>query len=785
MDSNDSYTSPSSRPRAFLAFLARSPEETPGTGTERGPESASANAPVLRQKRAPEQKNRERQDYLKLQTPEFVLVFFRDAGRGRSVQAAQYALFDQDSDPKEQLSDWLTVGAAANQHAGMFLRSGSVMLRRLRDHLRQVADQMARRPGLCCGALLLTGGVILTIALTCGRVKSVVAPARPPLRFFPADAPLIDLFLGQQQEVDVLRQEADVTAVFYYAPWCGHSISARTHFLQVALRLEKQVKLKETSPCTPSSLSTRTFSDQQQAVVGYFLFDSSPQPDSYTTYLSSALHALRRDPQGMIRFAVVTNEAVAGGVSLAEEGAVYLHRRLNSSLLFPRAQSNFTAQAICDWVFENRESLISWIQPITAKSYSLEAELQKGPALLTFLPHNPLSANRLLDQVSDVALRYQTCAAAADSRCCRSLLSERGVCELCVHRSLCSLNLDPARLRLSAGLCCSLQVLYSSSGRASVCCRSAFTPPPDSFSGLQCRSNRTLRFYLLDLQLHATLAQRLGASANLSERLFVTIVSLQEETQHVKESSQSMESFIQNFSVPFSPLHRHLTGEKPPLQRHLLIQEVTSESFLLTVMDPQKDVLLLYYSAWCGFCSVLNHVLLQLARLFQGNSALTVARSGTASFINNLITSLMTSISRSRLNVAGNDLPWEFMVDHLPSVLFFPRHRKQMSVKFPEDTPLTLPNLLRFVLQHSSPAPREQEEYDRGVDPVAMKGAGLEQEVFSLQGARERLSQQLSALSREHGSLSSRTQEDPLLRLVRSMLADDQESQAEREEDDS
>lgn len=28
-----------------------------------------------------------------------------------------------------------------------------------------------------------------------------------------------------------------------------------------------------------------------------------------------------------------------------------------------------------------------------------------------------------------------------------------------------------------------------------------------------------------------------------------------------------------------------------------------------------------------------------------------------------------------RVNVARNDLPWEFMVDHVPSILFFPRYR--------------------------------------------------------------------------------------------------------------
>lgn len=40
-----------------------------------------------------------------------------------------------------------------------------------------------------------------------------------------------------------------------------------------------------------------------------------------------------------------------------------------------------------------------------------------------------------------------------------------------------------------------------------------------------------------------------------------------------------------------------------------------------------QDVVLLYYSGWCGFCTVLNHVFLRLARLFQGNSGVTVARS--------------------------------------------------------------------------------------------------------------------------------------------------------------
>ncbi|XP_073805285.1 thioredoxin domain-containing protein 11 isoform X1 [Danio rerio] len=458
------------------------------------------------------------------------------------------------------------------------------------------------------------------------------------------------------------------------------------------------------------------------------------------------------DHQGAVRFAVVTNQAVAEGVSLREDESVYLHRRLNSSLVFPRAQRNFTAQAVSDWVLENKESVVYWIQPTRAKSYSLEAELQKGPALLTFLPHNPLTANQLLDQVSAVALLYQSgCGSSAPRLCCQCVpvCASSGVCEVCVQRSVCSgLHQSLQRLQSSAS-CWSVQSSYTPSGRLSVCCGAsvcrggASVCSGASISGLQCRSNRTLRFYMLDAELHRPLAHRLGARGGL-HRPFITIINLRDETHHVLEPSGTLEGFIQNFSVPYSPLRRHLVGQEAPQQTQSLVQEVTSDSFLQTVMDSQRDVLLLYYSAWCGFCSVLNHVFLQLGRLFRGNRALTVAR----------------------VNVGRNDLPWEFMVDHLPTVLFFPRHRKQMSVKFPENTPMTVPNLLRFVLQHTGHAPWEEQQSGEGEEPVrgeesvSLLGAelrALQQEVFSLHRVRERVSQQLDVLWRENRRLTLHT----------------------------
>lgn len=76
----------------------------------------------------------------------------------------------------------------------------------------------------------------------CSRAKNVVAPPRPPVRFFAPDAPVVDLYLGQIDQVERLRSVAEISLVFFYAPWCAHSIAARQELQQVAKKLARQVR---------------------------------------------------------------------------------------------------------------------------------------------------------------------------------------------------------------------------------------------------------------------------------------------------------------------------------------------------------------------------------------------------------------------------------------------------------------------------------------------------------------------------------------------------------------
>ena len=50
-----------------------------------------------------------------------------------------------------------------------------------------------------------------TLHLFSSRAKNVVAAARPPVRFFSAEAPVVDLYLGQLDQARMLREhEQDV-----------------------------------------------------------------------------------------------------------------------------------------------------------------------------------------------------------------------------------------------------------------------------------------------------------------------------------------------------------------------------------------------------------------------------------------------------------------------------------------------------------------------------------------------------------------------------------------------
>ncbi|NWX39152.1 TXD11 protein, partial [Steatornis caripensis] len=741
---------------------------------------------------------------------------------------------------------------------------------------------------------------------SCSRAKDVTMPAKLPVNFFSTRSPVIDLFRGQLDYADHLRQDSEIVLYFFYAPWCGQSIAAREEVEHVASRLSDQVlfvavncwwnqgkcrKQKHFFYFPVIHLYHRSFgpieykgpmsavyiekfvrrvmtpllyissrsklldflSNYEPGVLGYFEFNASPQPPGYLTFFTAALHSLKKDYLGTIRFGVITDKRVAEEISLVRSGTVYLHRHVNTSLIYPNDIMNYTAENICKWALENREMLIRWLRPHGGKSLLLNNELKKGPALLIFIPYNPLAEiHPLLDEITKVALEYHNCnksqaaepdlqhlgdtdSPAFDSSvpdahmklsetfsitkypCCNtvvlpqwhSISRTHNVCELCINQTL---GVKPNKvhvphcnfLEIEAALdsfylqehtffqvisntieCSNFLSFYSPFSYYTACCRTVnrhfltfissektvFQTPEVAFSshgkkdntqhsiphiedrncfipdlhisgtnitGLSCRTNKTLNLYLLDSNLFWIYAERLGASRSTYLKEFAAIVDLKEEVHYVLDQNQSLvgstlENFIKNFSILYSPLKRHLVDDPSVhFQEQHVITEVTTNTFHDTVLLSEKNILLLYYAQWCGFCASLNHIFIQLARLLPPDN-FTVAR----------------------IDTTRNDLPWELMTDRLPTILFFPHQRKEQSVKFPEHFSVNLPNLLKFILHHSSLSSSEP-----CTKECLHKETVLQQgHISHLEREIQKLRSEISALHQAHDQLEAQLSE--------------------------
>lgn len=67
-------------------------------------------------------------------------------------------------------------------------------------------------------------------------------PAKLPVSFFSSTSPVCDLFLGQLDRAEDIRQDSEITLFFFYAPWCGQSVAVREEIEKVASSLADQVR---------------------------------------------------------------------------------------------------------------------------------------------------------------------------------------------------------------------------------------------------------------------------------------------------------------------------------------------------------------------------------------------------------------------------------------------------------------------------------------------------------------------------------------------------------------
>ncbi|XP_035205049.1 thioredoxin domain-containing protein 11-like, partial [Stegodyphus dumicola] len=146
-----------------------------------------------------------------------------------------------------------------------------------------------------------------------------------------------------------------------------------------------------------------------------------------------------------------------------------------------------------------------------------------------------------------------------------------------------------------------------------------------NFTGLGCRTNKTLAFIAMDVVLYHSFAENMGidVTKNYHQTTAVIIEAVQ-ESQYVLDghiNKKVLVEFIKNYTAGNLDRHlrmpvRKLEGCSKDENANVCVEEVTTATFSEIVLDKTKDVVLMYYASWCGACYSVSHIFLSVADYF-------------------------------------------------------------------------------------------------------------------------------------------------------------------------
>uniref|UniRef100_A0A0R3S391 Thioredoxin domain-containing protein n=1 Tax=Elaeophora elaphi TaxID=1147741 RepID=A0A0R3S391_9BILA len=208
-----------------------------------------------------------------------------------------------------------------------------------------------------------------------------------------------------------------------------------------------------------------------------------------------------------------------------------------------------------------------------------------------------------------------------------------------------------------------------------------------SAAGLSCSKNNSLRFIGVDGRYDDYILNRLRKSFN--GQTIALIVDPSTERTFLMQAEFSRNTF-RDFLRAFhdGSLVPHVISQTLQKESENLVHvdlsvlpSINAESFKTDVNSFEDTVVFFSGGNWHGPSASIIHVYHSVAHYFHP-------------FLR-LIKFYMYDLL---IDVSLNDLPWQFQMDTLPAVLFFPAGRKSSSSRFPALVPLTVPNLIAFIV---------------------------------------------------------------------------------------
>uniref|UniRef100_A0A3B5QEE0 Protein disulfide-isomerase A3 n=1 Tax=Xiphophorus maculatus TaxID=8083 RepID=A0A3B5QEE0_XIPMA len=475
-------------------------------------------------------------------------------------------------------------------------------------------------------------------------------------------------------DFDYLATEHETMLVKFYAPWCGHCKKLAPEFEKAAGRLKGIVQLAKVD-CTANSETCGRFGVTGYPTLKIFRSgkDSAPYDGprsasgiyNYMTKQTGPDSLHLKSKEDLQNFVSNYDASIVGMIPPVLLGWVRLVALLLSYIVVcfcsPGVFSGTDAPRL-DEFLKAAGLLREQFRFAHITDLQVAEEQTQTESVLLFRP--PRLANAFEDSVV-VFTDYLTISSL------RRFIRDN-IYGLCPHMTM--ENRD--RLRVRDLLTAYYDLDYHHNVRGSNYWRNRVMKVASKYSG------RGLIFSVANKRdFQAELEDDYGlGTADGGELPFVTIRTKLGHKYTMREEftrdGQSLERFLEDYFA--GRLKRYIRSEPVPEKNAAPVKVVVAESFDDIVNDPNKDVLIQFYSPSCPHCKKLEPVYRELAETLYSNPNVVVAK----------------------MNAVNNDVPLGYDVQGFPTIYFAPVGKKDDPVRY--QGARELKDFLKFLKQEAS-----------------------------------------------------------------------------------
>ncbi|XP_059206610.1 protein disulfide-isomerase A3-like [Centropristis striata] len=431
-------------------------------------------------------------------------------------------------------------------------------------------------------------------------------------------------------DFDYLAAEHETMLVKFYAPWCGHCKKLSPEFEKAASRLKGAVQLAKVD-CTSHLETCSRFGVSGYPTLKIFRNgrDSAPYDGPRT---AEGIYQVMRKQTGPDSVYLETRDHLQNFIDQYDASIVGVFSGADSSHLseFLRAAGLLREQ------FRFAHSLdLKLADKYTKSSESSECVLLFRPLRL---------ANKFEDDV--VVFRDQLTIGSL-RRFIRDHLY--GLCPVMTME-----NRD--RLRVRDLLTAFYDLDFHHNPRGSNYWRNRVMKVASQFSG------RGLAFSVANKK---DFLSELEEDFGLSDGGELPVVTIRTRLGHkftmreeFTRDGSSLQRFLEDYFT--GRLKRFIKSEPIPERNSAAVKVVVAESFDEVVNDPDKDVLIQFYSQSCPHCKKLEPVYRELAATLSSDPHIVIAK----------------------MNAAENDVPLGYDVQGYPTIYFTPVGRKDEPIRY-------------------------------------------------------------------------------------------------------